>query len=90
MTTKAIVIEWRNPRSKSEAECWGETLFENGIAKVFINLKKNRNSSEAVDTFFHEMAHVFLGFHTKNKAMSVQKEEYLATKVGNIVADLLR
>ena len=89
MTVKSIVIEWRNPRTKEEKELWGETFVYHDIATVFINLKKNRKSKEAVDTFFHEIAHVFFGFHTKNKKMSDAKEEELAMQVGKLVSGLI-
>ena len=88
MMMQTVVIEWRNPRTKSESECWGETVFEGNIAKVFINARKNKNEIESADTFFHEMAHVFFDFN--DKKLSNRKEEYLATKTGKIVAQLLK
>ena len=88
MTSKVILIEWRNPKSKYEQDKYGWTEVEGDIAKVFI--KKKQPSQELVDTFFHEMTHVFLGFHKKSKRMSDKQEEYLATKVGKVVASLLQ
>jgi len=82
------VIEWRKSNSKYEKSRYGTTEVEGNIAKVFID--STQSPEESVDTFFHEMAHVFFGFHTKNKKMSDQQEEYLAAKIGHIAAALLK
>jgi len=82
------VIEWRKPATKFEKSRYGTTEVSGNIAKVFIDEKQN--SQEMVDTFFHEMAHVFFGFHSKNKKMTDKQEEYLSAKIGSIAALLLK
>ena len=88
MTNKVILIEWRTPKTKYEKSKYGTTEVNGDIARVYI--QQNQSSKELVDTFFHEMAHVFFGFHKKNKHMTDEQEEYLAGKVGKLVAGLLQ
>ncbi len=87
MVTKSIVIEWRDPRTKSEKKNYAISDIKGNLATIYI--KKKQCSKELVDTFFHEMAHVFFAFHRSKKRMSEEKEEFLAIKVGKIVGGLL-
>lgn len=86
--SKVILIEWRDPKNKYEKDKYGWTEVDGSVAKVFI--KRKQCSKELTDTFFHEMAHVFFGFHSKNKRMSDKQEEYLAAKIGQLAAALLK
>lgn len=89
MKTKNIHLEFRNPRNKKEAEYFGITYSEPTHADIFINTRKNRNGSDLIDTFFHELTHVFLHFfkHTK---ISAQREEQLARQVGRVCLGVLK
>lgn len=85
---KAVFIEWRHPQNKKEKDYFGLTEYENEhVAKVFIS---NVGNKHLVDTFFHEMAHVFFAFHQKNKKMSNKREESLATAIGRACAAILK
>lgn len=55
-----------------------------------MNVRRNKKGSTLVNTFFHEMAHVFLAFHGKNKQMSNAKEEKLAKAIGAACARILK
>lgn len=88
MTSKAIFIEWRNSRTKEEKEVYGMTEVNGDVAKIY--MRRRQCSRELVDTFFHEMTHVFFAFHKKNKHMTDEQEEWLASKLGNVAAELLR
>ena len=90
MTTRVIVIEWRNPQNATEAKFYGSTNTSENVVKVFINLKKNQISQDLTDTFFHEMAHVFFAFHYKNKKMGGNLEESIARKIGRICSEVLQ
>jgi hypothetical protein len=59
-------------------------------ATIFVNVDMHRKSKNLSDTFFHEMAHVFIAFHGKDKQMSDAKEEKLAKEVGRICAEALQ
>jgi hypothetical protein len=84
VSTKAVWIEWRGPKTKNEAELWGETRFDNPhTARIFINTKRGENP----ETFWHEMVHVFFHFH-KHK-VSPQKEEQLCRKLETIIMEVL-
>lgn len=85
---KAVFIEWRRPNGKKERKYYGLTEYENEhVAKVFISTNGRKH---LVDTFFHEMAHVFFAFHQKNKKMSNKREESLASHIGKACAAILQ
>lgn len=90
MITKNIHIEFRAPRNKSEKSYFGLTWSNNEKADVFINLRKNKKSSDMVDTFFHEMAHVFFAFHKTNRKMTEAEEEKLAKQLGRVCLGVIR
>lgn len=90
MTTKSIIIEWRNPRTKEEAEDYAETIASSDFARVFINSRKNQSSREIVDSFFHEMVHVFVAFHETRKTMTAKEEEAIADQMGKMAAIILK
>lgn len=87
---KYIHIDYRHPRTKEERECFAITFAEPHSAEIFLNVKKHSKGHVLVDTFFHEMVHVFLEFHGKAKQMSAAKEENLAKEVGRICAEALQ
>lgn len=61
MKVKTIVIELRKPANKTEKGTFGMTYDHGPIARIFIDSRKNKGR-EFVDTFFHEMVHVFTNF----------------------------
>lgn len=83
--TKAIHIEWRKPANARERKAFGVTYADNRIAKVFIDSSATMN--EQVDTFFHEMAHVFFAFTTNNVPLKCQ--EKLADQLGKVCAEVM-
>jgi hypothetical protein len=86
---KAVFMEWRNPRTKQERKLYGLTEYENRhVAKVFINTRND--GGEIVDTFFHEMAHVFFAFHRRRGKVNLKREEALASQIGKTCAYLLK
>lgn len=87
---KYIHIDYRHARNKEERECFAITYAEPHSAEIFFNVKKNKKGKVLIDTFFHEMVHVFLEFHGKDKQMSPGKEESLAKEVGRICAEALQ
>lgn len=88
--TKFIHIDYRAPRTKDEKGLFGQVFAEKDKADIYMNVNKNRNSKDLVDTFFHEMAHVFFAFHGKTKQMTEAEEEKLAQQIGRICAGVLR
>ena len=86
VTTKSIHIEWRKPENALERQAYGATYADNRIAKIFIDI--NATPYEQIDTFFHEMAHVFFAFTRNNVPMSVQ--EKLAEKIGKLCTEALQ
>lgn len=87
---KYIHIDYRKPRTQVENECWAITDVKNDTACMFVNINKNRTSKALSDTFFHEMAHVFMAFHGKEGQISEKAEETLAMKIGQICAEALK
>ena len=83
---KFVMFEWRRPITKLEKSCYGVTDDGQHNAKVFFNTTIGKN--DMVDTFFHEMTHVFFGF-VKNNVPS-QKQEKLARKIGALCKEALR
>ena len=84
--TKAIFISWHKPKGREERAHFGITDTDKRIATIYIDI--TQSPAEMVDTFFHEMAHVFFAFHNHNVPSS--REETLAQKVGRICAEVLR
>lgn len=87
---KYIHLDYRKPHTKEESNVFGLSNVEIQHAEVFINTNKHRKGQNLIDTFFHEMAHVFLAFHGKDKQMSDAKEEKLAKEIGVACAEILK
>lgn len=87
---KSIHLDYRRARTKEEKRSCGISNVETHTANVFINADLHRRGRNLVDTFFHEMVHVFLEFHGKAGQMSNSKEERLAKKVGRLCAEALK
>lgn len=85
-----IHLDYRIPHTKEEKELYGLSNVDAHTANIFINVNKHRDGKDLVDTFFHEMVHVFLEFHGKTGQMSHVKEEQLARKVGRLCAEALK
>lgn len=85
-----IHIDYRKPHTKEEKGFYGLTNVDTHTADVFINVNKHRNGKDLIDTFFHEMVHVFLEFHGAAGQMSNAKEEKLARKIGQMCAEVLK
>lgn len=83
---KVILMSWRVPKTKEEKKHFGLTESDRRIAKVYIDI--TQPSNEMVDTFFHEIAHVFFSFHNHN--VPEKSEEALARKIGRICAEVLK
>jgi hypothetical protein len=86
-----IRIEYRKPRDRAEAKIFGRTSIQpqGNIATVFINSAKSGRNGEALNTFFHELTHVW------NDMMGAQKmgrkdDEHSASMVGDTVEALLK
>lgn len=90
MITKNIHIEYRDPRTKEEVASYGITRSTDDKADIFINMKRNRKSEDATDTFFHELAHVFLAFYTPQPKMTAAQEERFAQQIGQVCAGVLK
>jgi hypothetical protein len=90
MITKNIHIEYRAPRTLEEKESYGQTFSNNEKADIFINLHKNRTSDDTIDTFFHELAHVFFAFYKTRIKVSAADEEKMAKQIGRVCAGVLR
>lgn len=89
-TTKAIWIEWRNPRTKEEASLYGQTIFDNdSTARIFINSRKNATYLDAVQTYWHELVHVFFHFHTHRTIVTDKKEESLCRTIERVLWEIL-
>lgn len=87
--SKAVYIEWRYPKTKAEKKLYGLTEYDNKfVAKVFINTQAGRR--HLIDTFFHEMTHVFLAMHRRRGKMHSKREEALAQQIGQTCAYLLK
>jgi hypothetical protein len=82
---KSVMLEWRKPETKRERAAYGVTYGDNRVAKVFIDM--NQSQCSLVDTFFHEMTHVFFSFHKNN--VSGKAQERIATKIGKLCGEVL-
>lgn len=87
---KTVHLDYRRPRTKGEKDMFGLSMVDAQSANVFINTNKHRNGQNLIDTFFHEMVHVFLAFHGKDKQMSDATEEKLAKAIGVACAEILK
>lgn len=87
---RMFAIDYRAPLTREEKKLFGQTVFGgNGEAvKVFIN-KRKRRQWEALNTFFHEMTHAWLGAFS-NGRWDDKVEERLARQVGNVVEGLFK
>lgn len=89
MKKVCVNIEWRKPRNKMERGCYGVTdSINSNIIDVF--LQQDMSREQSVDTFFHELAHVFFRCYKSKKKISDAEEERLASLVGRVVASILR
>lgn len=86
---KYIHIDYRKPRTKSEKRYFALSNVDVNAADVFINTRKNKKMKDLVDTFFHEMAHVFIAFHAKDGQMTEQQEEMLCEALANKCSEVL-
>lgn len=88
--TKVITLNYRRARTKEEKGDWAETTLDSpDLATVYINRDKNRTSKELADTFFHEMAHIFIHFHGAKK-IDRDVEEKLCQQIGRACEGILR
>lgn len=87
---KYIHLDYRKPRTKEESTLYGLSNVDLNTADIFINVNKHRKGQNLVDTFFHEMAHVFIEFHGKKNQMNEHKEEELAMAIGKACAEVLK
>ena len=90
MSIKYIHIDYRVPKNKAETRLYGQAEVDDNTASVYINRRLHRNGRNLADTFFHEMVHVFVGFHGKEGQMSDAKEERLAQEIGRLCAEALK
>jgi len=89
MITKNIHIEYRAPRTIEEKGLYGQTFSNNEKADIFINLSKNRTRMDTIDTFFHEIAHVFFAFYKSKVKVTAAEEERLAQQIGHVCAGVI-
>jgi hypothetical protein len=88
MKKVAVNIEWRRPVSKLEKKCYGVTTTRNpAIIDVF--LRSNTTGERSVQTFFHEMTHVFFRCYDKHKKLPKGFEEHVAGVIGSVAAKIL-
>lgn len=87
---KFIHFDYRFPRNKNENKYYALSEVTRDTANVFMNVSKHKNGKDLIDTFFHEMAHVFFAFHGKTKQMSSVTEERLARQIGRVCAGVLK
>ncbi len=88
--TKAVWIEWREPRTTTEKKRYGETLYENdNTARIFINTKLIKTSRDDVMTFWHEMIHVFHHFYSHKPPLTDDQEERRCRKLERIIWEVL-
>ena len=88
--TRSVFIELREPQTKREKNLYGSTALQEGsdIAKVFINNQKRRNG-ESLNTFFHELTHVWFAQFSSEKYDEAAIER-LACLVGNTVEAIVK
>lgn len=84
--TKSILIEWRKPANKTERKAFGATYADHRIARVFIDHRAPMD--EQIDTFFHELAHVFFAFTKNDVPGSVQESK--AKRIGKLCTEVLK
>ena len=87
---KYIHLDYRTPRSQKERDSFAVSEVDDRTANVFVNRHMHRKGNNLIDTFFHEMTHVFLAFHGKDDQMSSAKEEKLAKEIGRLCARVLK
>lgn len=87
---KYIHLDYRKPHTKEEGKLFGLSNVDINTAHIFINTNMHRKGRNLADTFFHEMAHVFIEFHGKKGQMSAATEEELATLIGRKCAEVLK
>lgn len=87
---RMVAVDYRAPVNKEETKLCGQTVVgEAGeVAKVFINNRRKR-TNEALNTFFHEMTHVYLAMFA-GRRLDAGSEETLANQVGNVVEELFK
>lgn len=78
-----ITLDIRKARNKAEKEVYGLTWSKPGKAKIFINVAKNRNPDELLDTLMHELYHAVVGMYK----FSTKDEEKIAREIGRYKRD---
>lgn len=86
-----IQVEYRPPQTKHEKKVFGHTQFrKNGdIAHIFINSQRSKRDGEALNTFFHELTHVWNEMLGAAK-VSQRDNEHSAALVGDTVEALIK
>lgn len=88
MTKRVIIFEHRSPRTRAEKRCYGQTI-ETGDGIVDVWLSTRQSQRQTIDTYWHEMAHVFFRIFTRNRRMTVAQEEQMARVIGKATSELL-
>lgn len=89
MMKKVVInIEWRKPSNKLEKKCYGMTRAHNA-AVIDVFLRQDMKSKQSVETFFHEMTHVFFRCYNMHRKLPKGFEENIAEWVGRISAVLV-
>ena len=83
---KVITVEWRKPVTTEERKCFGVTVTEGELAKIFINESIN-GQAEEIDTFFHEVAHAYMHFHPSKR--TEKQQERVAESIGKAAKGLM-
>lgn len=85
---KVIILDVSKPHNKDQKPLWGQTAFDNdGLNTVWI--REGQEGKQLVDTFFHEMTHVFLGIVKQKARITSAQEEQLCRMIGQIAASIL-
>lgn len=84
---KVIILKVSKPDNASRKQLLGQTEFDaDGLNTVWI--REGQEGKQLVDTYFHEMTHVFIGL-SKHKKLSNKEEEQLCRMVGQCAASIL-
>lgn len=85
---RVIILEVSKAKTRHRKRLLGETEFDNdGVNTVWI--REGQMGKQLVDTYFHEMTHVFLGFARFKGKLSNEQEEQLCRMVGQTSASIL-
>lgn len=86
MNRKHITLEWRKSRTEKDKGLYGLSEVTADTAHVWFN-EGRYQGGEAIDTFFHEMAHIYFMFH--GSKANGKREERLAKQMGQLAKVLL-